>query len=139
MTANGPDMEDFIFGSLATDNQRLEQMRAARNGFTCRAAMSPQNPEPGQAVRVEVNAGPAHLVESVTLYYTLDGTRPDPSTTHVLNLSPSTIDWDTLLWGYIRRFSGEIRGQPEGTTVRFVIGGLPPRPAYKPAAQGRHH
>ena len=42
-------MEDFIFGTLATDALRLAHPRRLRGGITHHYARSPYAPKPGQA------------------------------------------------------------------------------------------
>ena len=67
---------DFVFGTLATDDLRLAQLRAAQLGVA-HDTLSPLDPQPGEAVTVHVTLGPAISADHVTCYYTTDGSLPD--------------------------------------------------------------
>ncbi len=119
-------MTDFIFGTLGSDDQRIAALNAARSGFTHANNITPRDPKAGQPVRVVVSAGTTQLVSDVVLHFTLDGSAPEPggAGTQTLPLHPTSTEWNTLLWGYICFFAGEVPGQPNGTTVRYKISGL---------------
>lgn len=124
--ANAVSMSDFIFGTLATDELRVTALKTARYGLAHNYEVSPRDPRPGQPTRIEISAGPGAAVTDVFVHYTVDGSIPvlgDPGT----RIAPATrgnTRWDTLLWGYVRQFTGELPAQPEGTVVRYRISGL---------------
>ncbi len=124
-------MEDFIFGTLATDELKLFYHRVSRSGLQHAARLHPADPLPGQPVSIVVTCAPDLPVEAVVCYYTLDGSEPAgsngrPSNGHVLHLQPTEAVWDTLMWGYLGQWRGQLPPQPEGTLVRYRIGGWQP-------------
>jgi cyclomaltodextrinase len=119
-------MDDFIFGTLSTDEARLAQVRARRGGVTHAHHRAPRDPLPGQAVKIELTLGPAHPQNRAWVYWTNDGSDPEGANGrathgHATPLEVVDSEWDTLLWGYVRRFRGEIPGQPAGTVVRYRV------------------
>jgi len=120
-------MEEFIFGTLATDELKLVHHRAARSGLQHRHALAPQDPLPGQPVTLTVQVGPDLEADQVACYYTLDGSEPAGSRGtalhgQVLLLERAEVAWDTLVWGYGECWQGTLPAQPEGTVVRYRIG-----------------
>jgi glycosidase len=92
---------DFIFGTLATDKDRIEAVKALRGG------LSPVTLEMSEGTaRLSLTAGPEAPVEEVILYYTTDGSNPMPNQpgTHERAFTAYRPVWDTLIWGYVRRF-----------------------------------
>jgi glycosidase len=118
-------MDDFIFGTLATDAARSAAVRAKRAGVTHDHRRTPRDPGPGEAVKIEVKVGPAQPYGRVRVYWTNDGSDPEIAAesrshaTHVTPLTAAGAEWDTELWGYVRVFRGEIPGQAAGTVVRY--------------------
>lgn len=125
MTA--PDVSaDFVFGTLATDELRLAQIRSASLGVSHAHDLRPADPEPGEAVTVGVRVGRAVSANRATIYWTADGT--DPAGARGIaergtaaEMERVTTSWDTLTWGYIDEWRGVIPGQPDGTLVRYRI------------------
>lgn len=120
-------MEDFIFGTLATDELKLIYHRTSRAGLQHGAALDPTDPVPDQPVSILVTTAPDFPVEAVVCYYTLDGTEPRgsqgrPSNGAVVELERTDTVWDTFLWGYLGRWQGQLPPAPEGTLVRYRIG-----------------
>ena len=70
MSAGGPPdggvSSDFIFGTLATDDLRLAQLRAAAVGVRHGSDIDPRDPRPGEPVRVRVTLGPRVQADRVT-------------------------------------------------------------------------
>lgn len=119
-------MDDFIFGSLNTEEKRTEVAKAQRGGITHAQHRTPRDPKPGEAVAIELTVGPTHLHEQAWVYWTNDGSDPagaNGEATHgfATPLKLAAVEWDTLLWGYVRRFRGEIPGQADGTVVRYRV------------------
>lgn len=120
-------MEEFIFGTYATDDLKLVHHRAARSGLQHRHDLNPLDPQPGEPVTLTVRVGPDLPADCVACYYTLDGSEPvgahgTARNGHVLMLEPVEMAWDTLVWGYVARWQGALPPQPEGTVVRYRIG-----------------
>ncbi|MDW8326548.1 MAG: alpha-amylase family glycosyl hydrolase [Anaerolineales bacterium] len=119
-------MDDFIFGSLGDDAKRLAHERARRGGVTHAQQRRPRDPLPGQAVVLELTVGPAYPHDRAWVYWTNDGSDPAGEggravNGHVTELEPVEVEWDTLLWGYRRRFRGVLPGQPAGAVVRYRL------------------
>lgn len=119
-------MEEFIFGTLATDELKVVHHRAARSGLQHAYALRPRDPRAGEPVTITVVAGPDLDAEHVGCIYTLDGSDPAGSrgiaaNGQAIQLIQVDVRWDTLLWGYVTAWRGVLPGQPEGTTVKYRI------------------
>ena len=119
-------MEDFIFGTLATDESRLAHFRVVRGGITHNHNRLPRDPQPGQPIQIFLTLGPAHPHNRAWVYWTDDGSDPVGQNGHATHgnateLEPLTSEWDTLLWGYVRTFRGEIPPQRAGTVIRYRV------------------
>ena len=117
-------MEDFIFGTLSTNESRISHLADTRGGITHAHQRSPRDPSPEHAVQVELTIGPSYPFDRAWVYWTNDGSDPEGQNGEAINgyatpLEPVNSEWDTFLWGYIRRFRGEIPGQSAGTVVRY--------------------
>ena len=127
MTDDGPNISaDFVFGTLATDELRLAQLRAATLGVRHGHNLTPADPAPGDAVTIGVRVGPAVAATRVTAYWTADGRTPSGTrgvadVGVAVELHRVATDWDTLTWGYVESWRGTIPGQPDGTFVRYRI------------------
>ncbi len=120
-------MEEFTFGTLATDELKLIHHRAALQGLQHAHDLSPQDPKPGQPVTLTVRVGPGLDADYVACYYTLDGSRPAgekgvASNGQVLMLAQAEVVWDTMVWGYVAVWRGTLPAQPEGAVVRYRLG-----------------
>lgn len=120
-------MEDYIFGTLITDELKLMHHRSRRTGLQHNYAIQPSRPVPGKPVAVSALVGPEMDVDHMACYYTIDGSQPqghkgaNPSG-GVAAMKRVDVQWATLTWGYAETWVGEIPPQPEGTLVRYRIG-----------------
>ena len=119
-------MEDFIFGTLATDQLKLIHHRILNSGVQHAYRIYPQDPSPGQPITFEVKIGPNVDIDHAACYYTLDGSEPKgsrgtASAGEVFYFKKENIYWDTLLWGYLSHWKAALPPQAEGTTVRYII------------------
>ena len=119
-------MEDFIFGTLATDALRLAHARRLRGGITHHYARSPYAPKPGQAVQVELTLGPAQACEAAWLYWAAGGGDPQGAggvavTGQAVAMQKVEAEWDVVEWGYLQHYRAAIPAQPEGTLVRYFL------------------
>lgn len=119
-------MEDFIFGTVATDELKLLNHRATHEGLQHLHRLSPAIPQPGQPVLLTVVTGPDQPAEYMAAYFTTDGHEPlgsrgtaQAGTT--IQFIPGKIRWSTLLWGYLQEWHAELPPQPDGTVVRYKI------------------
>src|SRR6185436_15538668 len=118
--------EDFIFGTLSTDDSRIAHLRFQRGGVTHAQQRSPRDPLPDQAISIDLTVGPTYAYNRAWIYWTDDGSDPEgrngkATNGHVTSLESVDSEWDTLLWGYVRRFGGKIPGQRAGIVVRYRI------------------
>ena len=119
-------MEDFIFGTLATDESRIKHLRKTKGGITHNHKRLPRDPQPGQLIQIDLTIGPAYSQNRAWIYWTNDGSDPEgqngtASIGYATQLEPVNSEWDTFLWGYVRKFRGEIPAQEAGALVRYRI------------------
>jgi cyclomaltodextrinase / maltogenic alpha-amylase / neopullulanase len=129
-------VDDFIFGTLATDELRLAHLRSLRAGVTHNHARSPRDPLPGQEITLVLTVGPSQseglpALDRAWVYWTVDNSDPQGElgrahSGQVTALRPVGVEWDTLLWGYVLRFEGVLPGQPAGTVLRYQISAAGP-------------
>lgn len=120
-------MEEFIFGTLATDDLKLVHHRTSLRGLQHAHDLSPRDPLPGERVTVTVRVGHDMDAQHVVCYYTTDdteplGTRGVADHGYALPLERTEVIWDTLAWGYVSLWQGTLPAQAEGTVVRYQIG-----------------
>jgi cyclomaltodextrinase len=119
-------MDDFIFGTLSTNELRLEQVRVLRAGITHNQQRTPRAPLPGQTITLDLTIGPDHPHTIAWIYWTNDGSDPDGEYGFTQNgyCTPMEFvktEWDLLLWGYVRHFRGVLPAQVGGTILRYRI------------------
>jgi len=114
---------DFIFGTLATDEQRLDAIRGRLHGLWHGSRISPRDPESGDEVTVTVTAGTDLSVKGMAVRYTTDGSMPD-SSSPALPMQPAGPRWETLVWGYVEEWTATIPAREDGTLVRYRIQAL---------------
>ncbi|MGQ0601846.1 MAG: alpha-amylase family glycosyl hydrolase [Anaerolineales bacterium] len=119
-------MDDFVFGMLNTEAVRTEQLRVRRGEVTHDQRRTPRDPLPGQSITLELTVGPAQPYDRAWVYWTNDGSDPvgangQAANGHATPLEADGAEWDTFMWGYVRRFRGVIPGQLAGTVVRYRV------------------
>lgn len=124
----GERIEDFIFGTFASDELKLLHARAEARGLQHAARITPADPLPGEPVTLTVTVGPDLTLNHLACYYTTDGTQPQgrlgqARVGQVIPLERTDVEWHPFLWTYIERWEGALPPQPEGTVVRYQIGG----------------
>jgi glycosidase len=129
MTDSHPDPDavaqvtsDFIFGTLATDDLRLEAIRAQRHGLWHGDRIDPADPTPGDAVTLTVTVGSDLSVTDLHCYVTTDDGEPDEA----IAFAKVAVDWDTLTWTYTETWRATIPPRPERTLVRYRIAATTP-------------
>ena len=70
-------MEDFIFGTLATDELRIKHLRDTKGGITHNHNRLPRDPLPGQPIQIDLTIGPAYSQNQARIYWTNDGSDPE--------------------------------------------------------------
>lgn len=119
-------MNDFIFGTLATDELRRARSLALRAGVVHNFHRKPRDPQPNQSVQVVLTAGPSHPGERAWIYWTVDGSDPQGSDGQTVNGHSQPMQkvetcWDVELWGYCSVFSTNLPGVTAGTVVRYRL------------------
>ena len=122
-------MDDFIFGSLATEEKRLDRILTFRSGVTHNFQREPLKPLPDQSVTIRLSVGPSYPCDQAFVYWTADGSDPIGGFGIAGNgiaapMSLEKTEWDTLLWGYVSHFSVTLPGFADKTMVRYRIGAM---------------
>lgn len=115
-------MEEIIFGTHATEELRLLHRAATHMGLQHRYDLDPHDPLPGQPVTLAVEVGPDLPLDRIVCYYSTDGSPPASHARQIV-FQRGRAMWDTLQWGYRTRWEATLPPQPEGTLVRYRIGG----------------
>ncbi len=103
--------DDIVIPGLADDAERAAFVRARRRGVSHERALSPRDPAPGEDVVVELTAGPD--APAGDAWVEVEGERR--------SLAPAGVEWDTLVWGYVRRYRATIPGRAAGVT-HYALG-----------------
>jgi len=103
--------DDVVIPGLADDDERAAFVRARRRGVSHARALFPRNPAPGDDVVVELTAGPD--APAADAWVDVEGERRP--------LVLAGVEWDTLVWGYVRRYRGTIPGRATGA-VHYALG-----------------
>ncbi|MCB9145690.1 MAG: alpha-glucosidase C-terminal domain-containing protein [Anaerolineales bacterium] len=119
-------MEDFIFGTLATEESRLNHLRKVFGGVTHNHNRLPRDPQPGQPTQIFLTLGPSHPHTRAWVYWTNDGSDPEgingvASNGYATPLNFVSSQWETFMWGYVKTFQGEIPAQEAGRIVRYRV------------------
>lgn len=119
-------MNDFIFGSLATDDLRRARALSLKAGVVHNFKREPFDPLPKQAVEIALTSGPSHPGERAWVYWTADGSDPvgeggKCSNGFALPMQRTETIWDVELWGYITHFKVTLPGFPADTVVRYRL------------------
>lgn len=112
--------QDFIFGTLATDDLRLDALTAQRRGLVHGNRIDPADPQGGEVVTITVAAGADVAAERIMAFYTVDGSDPTGDSS-VIDLHPVAVEWDTLTWSYRQIWCGKLPAQEDGTLVRYRV------------------
>ena len=77
----------------------------------------PMRPIPNQPITLHVTTSGGIAYDSVHCWMNVDGKET------TFELVPGESVWSTLEWRYVRHWYGQIPPQPNGTTLRYRIGG----------------
>lgn len=111
-------MKDFVFGSLATIEKRVMQIRESLRGVQHLHRLEPRVPQNGQTALATVTVGVDQMIERVECHLSL------PSTA-VIPLQLIRIEWDLLNWRYFQVWQATLPPQAEHTLVRYTIWAYP--------------
>ena len=112
-------MEEFSFGTLSTDDLRLEQLKSQRRGLVHLNRIEPRDPIPGKPVQVFAQSASDIDVRQVVCRYTTNGIKPTNDKSNEVEFIQSAVEWDTLSWGYLTTWKALIPAQPAGTVVKY--------------------
>jgi cyclomaltodextrinase len=132
-----PELPEFIFGALSTEEGRVRQALRDRAGLVHAVQRTVLAPEAGQEVVIRVQVGVDLAVAAMELRYSTDPAL-EPTATAAAAASPpeaaglpqgvvavpmhrTRLEWDTLAWGYLEEWSAAIPGQAAGTVVCYAI------------------
>ena len=121
-------MEDFIFGTFATDELKMVNHRLAHRGMIHAHAISPQDPIPNKSVTLSVLVGSNITIQHLACYYTTDesmpmGSRGQAKNGGVIHFEIQSTIWDTVSWGYVTQWQAIVPAQSDGTIVKYTISG----------------
>jgi hypothetical protein len=122
-----PELPEFIFGALSTEEGRLREARRAREGLDHPVRRLVLAPEAGEAVPIEARVGVDLALRSLELRYTTNPALdpavagPDQAGVVAVPMIRTRLEWDTLAWGYLEEWSATIPGQPAGTAVFYAL------------------
>jgi cyclomaltodextrinase / maltogenic alpha-amylase / neopullulanase len=108
---------DFIFGTLASSEDRIQALTASWRGLSAPALDTTADPW-----SLTLMAGPDAPVADVTVYYTLDGSDPQSGAATIPMVEQPPV-WNTLLWGYVRPFAATFPHVPMGAMLRYRVSG----------------
>ncbi len=115
---------DRVFGNLIDLEQRLGRHQADLAGVKHRHRLEPLDPVPGQPLRVVLTTSGPQPFEAARGWYVSEppGAGPGiPADPVAFELFAQDAAWDTLAWGYVRRWVGVLPPQPAGTMVRYRL------------------
>lgn len=119
-------MEDFIFGTLATDELRLKELVTAANGLQVADwHLLPPDTTDQRQVQIQIRAGAKANVCAVDCYYTTDGSIPTVggATTRITPANSAGSVWDTLAWSYLSAFEVKLIIPHDTAILRWMIAG----------------
>jgi cyclomaltodextrinase / maltogenic alpha-amylase / neopullulanase len=111
-------MNEFIFGSLATLEQRVAATMRRQSGVWHDNWLEPRAPAAGQAPWLKLRIAVGVPVDRVVCAFS----EPEPLT---LELQPGPVGWDLLSWSYYQVWQRELPAQPAGTLVRYQLFAYP--------------
>jgi len=130
MTTEATKLPEFIFGKLSTSEGRIERVKIMQSGLNQQLFLHPLDPQENEPITITVTVGSEIAVKTITLYYTTDGKTPqiteknDDSSTITLPMQKNSIEWNTLQWSYLEKWTVVIPGQPKNTQVKYAIAAL---------------
>lgn len=115
------EIRDYMFGDNILPDQRVQALHKLQTGVQHGFQIEPLRPTPGQAIRLKVTTSSELPYQRVRLFYSLDGSTPDPGYCLSLDLKPGQVVWDHLGWQYLRHWHIDLPPQTEDTLIRYRI------------------
>lgn len=117
--------EEFSFGTLATDDLRLQQIKQQHTGLNHLNRITPLDPLPGQPVKVLALSGGGFILDRVICRYSIDHSSLQSSSATEVPMQATSTEWDTLTWSYLTTWEVTLPPQPAKTMVHYQILGFP--------------
>ena len=111
-------MREFIFGSLSSEERRVEFYKDRRRGLWHDQRIEPLAPRAGDEPQLKVTVGLDTAVDR------LECQLMEPEQETIL-LAPAATEWDVINWAYVQTWAATLPSQPEGTLVRYRIRAYP--------------
>ncbi|MDT8304645.1 MAG: alpha-amylase family glycosyl hydrolase [Anaerolineae bacterium] len=111
-------MNEFIFGTLATSEKRLEYARQQARGVRHGGRVEPRVPAAGDEPSLTVTTELPRPIERVVCHIL------EPEAADV-ELQPLDVEWDLFNWSYRQVWRGRLPAAPDGTIVRYTITAYP--------------
>ena len=108
--------EDRIFGDLLHPDRRLAGHRAGLSGVRHGHRIDPIIPVPNRPIRLALTAGGPVAFDAARCVYAIDGGGGGE-----IDLRSAGATWDTIEWGYVHCWSGELPALPAGSMVRYRL------------------
>ncbi|HSQ26598.1 MAG TPA: hypothetical protein VLM80_05690, partial [Anaerolineales bacterium] len=115
------EIRDYMFGDNIIPDQRVQALHKSQAGVQHGFQIEPLRPKPGQPIRLEVTTSSELPYQRVRLFYTLDGSAPDPGNCLSQDLEPDQVVWDHLGWQYLRHWHIDLPPQAEDILIRYRI------------------
>lgn len=112
--------QDFIFGTLATDELRLEAERARKKGVWHGSRITPLLPRSGDDVTFHVHVGSDVDVATIELMLMRDDSFPDDQS-EIISFRRGDTSWDTLTWSYGEEWSVTVRARETDSIWRYRV------------------
>jgi cyclomaltodextrinase / maltogenic alpha-amylase / neopullulanase len=111
-------MNETIFGTLSTLDQRVDYLRRQGQGVRHDNRLLPTAPGPHEAPQVLATVGLARRIARVECVLT------EPETA-VIPLAPVQPAWNVLNWQYVQSWAATLPPRPAGALVRYQICAYP--------------
>ena len=106
-----------MFGTQRDFKNRIAEYQSSLGGIKHLHRLLPTRPKPNRPMTVHVTTSGGIAYDSVRCWMHANGEET------TVECVPSEPVWSPLEWRYVRHWHGEIPPQPNGTMVRYKIGG----------------
>lgn len=113
--------DDGFFGMWSDASRLAADHGAAHDGVQHRHMVDPPRPRPGDWVELTLETSSALPVDAARCVYTTDDSDPEGSHAKTVELAAGGVEWDGVLWQYVRRWRGAIPPQQAGTMLRYRV------------------
>lgn len=103
---------DFIFGTLGTDERRLQHEMARLRTVWHGSRTSPIDPQPGDDITFAVTVGTDFSAERVEMLLTRDESFPG-DVAPAFQMERQSTEWSTIAWGYVETWTCTIKADSE--------------------------